>query len=260
MNMSTSDSGSSNKGYEKQLSEIIQGELIDLYGGSGYKSIMQTMVKICGRKEEEIITNYELFSELAEGVFGRLAESKILGPIKSEMEKIGDKNIQQIQSSEKKSLKVLIADDDLDILSLYKTFLEAKGKEITTATDGRRCVEIYKRETTIHKSNDYFDVVILDQKMPFMTGLQAAVEILNINPRQKIIFASGYLEKTLLEVLTKLNRAIAVIEKPFSLDVLEHMINNTEVFDKLEKITINQEEKDMSRKLSEIMAVLENHI
>jgi two-component SAPR family response regulator len=94
--------------------------------------------------------------------------------------------------------------------------------------------------------------------MPFMTGLQAAEEILNINPRQKIIFASGYLEKTLLEGLTKLNRAIAVIEKPFSLDVLEHMINDTEVFDKLEKITINQEEKEMSKKLSEIITVLES--
>lgn len=33
-----------------------------------------------------------------------------------------------------------------------------------------------------------------------MTGLQAAVEILEVNPHQKIIFASEYLEKTLLEV------------------------------------------------------------
>ena len=92
-----------------------------------------------------------------------------------------------------------------------------------------------------------------------MTGLQAAVEILNINPQQKIIFASGYLEKTLLEILTKLNKAIVVIEKPFSLDVLEHMINS-KVFEKLDKININQEEKDISRKLSEITNVLQNEI
>ncbi len=96
--------------------------------------------------------------------------------------------------------------------------------------------------------------------MPFMTGLQAAVEILKINSHQKIIFASGYLEKTLLDILTKLNRAIAVIEKPFSLDVLEHMINNTEIFEKLEKININQEEKDIHQKVSEIMTVLQNQI
>jgi len=96
--------------------------------------------------------------------------------------------------------------------------------------------------------------------MPFMTGLQAEIEILKINPRQKIIFASRHLEKTLLDALTKLDRAIPVIEKPFSLDVLEHMINNTKIFEKLDKISINQEEKDTNQKLSEIMNVLENQI
>jgi two-component SAPR family response regulator len=96
--------------------------------------------------------------------------------------------------------------------------------------------------------------------MPFMTGLQAAAEILDINPQQRIIFASGYIEKTLLDILTKLNRAIAVIEKPFSLDVLEHMINNVAIFEKLEKININQQEKDIKEKVAEIMTVLENQI
>ena len=36
----------------------------------------------------------------------------------------------------------------------------------------------------------------LDQKMPFMTGLQVAVEILSISiHRQRILFASGYLQE-----------------------------------------------------------------
>ena len=143
-------------------------------------------------------------------------------------------------------MKLLIVNDEPAILTLYKAFLEGKGKEITTAIDGKKCVDIYKRASS--ESENYFDVVILDQKMPFMTGLEAAVEILNINPRQKIIFASGHLEKTLLEVLTKINRAIAVIEKPFSLDVLDHMVNNVELFNKLDKININQEEKDIKTK------------
>ena len=42
---------------------------------------MQTMVKVSGRKGEEI----DLFAELAEGVLDRLAESKILEPIKLKM-------------------------------------------------------------------------------------------------------------------------------------------------------------------------------
>ena len=247
--------------YENQISEIIQGELIDLHGPNGYKTIIQTMMKICGKTEKEIITNYELFAELAEGVFGRLAESKILDPIKLEIGKIGMHNIQQDKKVVlEKPIRILIADDDLDILGLYRNFLEAKGKEITLTTDGRKCVEAYKRKYNSQESENYFDVVILDQKMPFMTGLQAAAEILDINPQQRIIFASGYVEKTLLDTLTKLNRAIAVIEKPFSLDVLEHMINNVAIFEKLEKININQKEKDIKEKVAEIMTVLENQI
>ncbi|MCV0430122.1 response regulator [Nitrosopumilus sp.] len=258
--MSASNSESKDKKYEKQLSEIIQGELIELYGGAGYKSIIQTMVGISGKKEYEIITNYELFKELSEDVFGRLAESKILGPIKLKVDKIGEENIKQEKITKRESLRILIADDEIEILSLYKTYLEAKGKEITVRTDGRKCVDTFKKKFEENNNESFFDVVILDQKMPIMTGFQAAVEILNINPQQKIIFASGYLEKTLLELLTKLNRAIAVIEKPFSLEALDHMINNTEVFEKINKININQEEKDISKKVSEVITILENQI
>ena len=245
--------------YKEKISDIIQGELIDLYGANGYKSIMHTMTKVSGKTEKEIITNFELFSGLSEGVFGKSSESKILDPIKMKIDIIGMENIHQETKQGKKSTRVLIADDEIEILGLYKAFLEGKGREVITATDGRKCIDAYKRFNQ-NKSVDYFDVVILDQKMPFMTGLQTAVEILEINPHQKIIFASGYLEKTLLEVLTKLDKAIAVIEKPFSLDVLDYMINNSEIFDRLERININQKERDVNEKMTEIMTVLQNPI
>lgn len=87
-----------------------------------------------------------LFAELTEGVFGRFG-SKILDPIKLEINKIGEENIHQEEKQiPKKPMKILIADDDLDILGLYRAFLEAKGKEIILTTDGRKCIEMYKRE------------------------------------------------------------------------------------------------------------------
>ena len=110
------------KKYEKLISEIIQGELIDLYGGSGYKSIMQTMKNNSGKSEKEIISSYELFAKLAEGIFGRLAEPKILEPIKLEIMKIGEENVHQEEKKiEKRSMRLLIADDETEILELYKT-------------------------------------------------------------------------------------------------------------------------------------------
>ena len=259
--MEKSGTNSDDSSYKNQISEIIQDELIDLHGANGYKTIMQTMMGICGKSEKEILTNYDLFEELAEGVFGRLAQAKILDPIKMKIDKIGIENIHQDEKpSIEQPTKILIADDEMDILSLYKNFLSAKGKEVTTTTDGHKCVEEYKRQYNQEKSESGYDIVILDQKMPIMTGLQAAVEILNVNPRQRIIFASGYLEKTLIDVLGKLNKAIEIIEKPFSLMVLENMINNTTILEKLEKININQEEKEINVKVAEILEVLQNPV
>jgi len=256
--MSNSGTESNDRKFRNQISEIIQGELIDLHGPNGYKSIIQTMVKICGKTEKEIITNYELFAELTEGVFGRLGNSKILDPIKLEIDKIGIENIYQDEKLVlKKPMKILIADDEPKILELYKKWLELKGRQVITVKDGQKCLEVYKREYSHHQLENYFDVIILDQKMPKMTGLQVAVEILKINPHQRIIFASGFLEKTLLDALTRLNKAIEVIEKPFSLDTLDNLINDTTVFEKLEKININQMEKKVSEKLSEVMTVLQ---
>jgi len=256
--MSNLGTESNKRKYENQISEIIQGELIDLHGLEGYKSIIQTMMKICGKTEKEIITNYELFSELIEGIFGRFGNSKILDPISLEINKIGVENIHQEEKQvPKKPMRILIADDEPEILELYEKWLELKGRKVITVKDGQKCVDVYKKEYINHQLENYFDVVILDQKMPKMTGLHAAVEILKINPHQRIIFASGYLEKTLLDALTRLNKAIEVIEKPFSLDTLDNMINDTTVFEKLEKININQKEKKVSEKLSEVMTVLQ---
>ena len=86
--MSNSRTESDESKYKNQVSEIIQEELIDLYGLKGYKSIIQTMMKFCEKTEKEIITDYELFSELIEEVFGKVGNSKILFPIKLEIGKI----------------------------------------------------------------------------------------------------------------------------------------------------------------------------
>jgi len=125
--MDNSGIESNNDKYENQISEIIQGELIDLHGANGYKSIIDTMMKICGKTEKEIITNYELFAELTEGVFGKFGNSKILDPITFKINKIGIENIHQDKKPiPKKQMRILIADDDLDILRLYRVFSGSK--------------------------------------------------------------------------------------------------------------------------------------
>lgn len=62
--------------------------LIDLYGINGYKSNMQTMMKECKKSEKEITGNYELFANRIHSILGKYEDSKIIDPIKIEINRI----------------------------------------------------------------------------------------------------------------------------------------------------------------------------
>jgi CheY-like chemotaxis protein len=76
--------------------------------------------------------------------------------------------------------------------------LESKGRDVITDTDGRKCIDAYKR-FNLNGHENYFDVVILDQKMPFMTELRKVVEILEIFLTKKIFLHQVILKKHYLK-------------------------------------------------------------
>ena len=201
--MSSSEFGFNYPRYENKISQIIETSLIDLYGTNGYKSIIQTMIKECGKSEKEITGNYELFADMIQSIFGRIGDVKILQQIKMEINRIGlnKTNTVEVPSIQTKQMRLLIADDEPHILELYQDWLKFDNRHVITAENGQKCLEIYQKEHIHSKLNqlqNYFDVVILDHNMPVLNGLQTAIEILKINPDQRIIFASGYIEKTCL--------------------------------------------------------------
>ena len=65
-----------------------------------------------------------------------------------------------------------------------------------------------------------YDLVILDYKMPGMNGMDVAKEILAVNPRQRIIFASAYVEETHLSQVTSIIKKWLAIIILFCLLVL----------------------------------------
>ena len=96
----------------------------------------------------------------------------------------GMENLHQEEKVKREPMGILIVDDEIEILGSYKAFFEGKGRDVITAADGRKCIDASKRFSQKGTRN-YFDVIIPDQKMPFMTGLQASVKILEINPTSK---------------------------------------------------------------------------
>ncbi|MDQ6857449.1 MAG: response regulator [Chloroflexota bacterium] len=70
--------------------------------------------------------------------------------------------------------RILVADDDRAILQVLDTVLSGDGYQVITAEDGRRAVELAKR--------DGFDLIMLDVQMPGLDGL-AAARLLRLDPR-----------------------------------------------------------------------------
>lgn len=250
--------------YENQISEIIEISLIDQYGTNGYKSIIKTMMKECGKSEKEITGNYELFANMVQVVFGRIGDTKILDPIKMEINKleinkINHTNTIEVPNTQTKQMRLLIADDEPHLLNLYQDWLKLDNRHVITAENGQKCLEIYHAHSKLNQLQSYFDVVILDHNMPELNGLQTAIEILKINPNQRIIFASGYIENIVLDSLTEINKAIEVIKKPFSIEALDDMINNKTLLDKFEEFNSNQKEENISVRYSNAMEILNNY-
>ena len=68
--------------------------------------------------------------------------------------------------------RILWADDEIDLLRAYVLFLEEKGYEVVTATNGKDAVELCQKES--------FDIIFLDENMPGLSGLETLALIKDI--------------------------------------------------------------------------------
>lgn len=107
---------------------------------------------------------------------------------------------------------VLIVDDELFIVELYRDILQLRGYRIVgTAFDGEEAVRKYS------SNSEKPDVVIMDHRMPVMNGVQATREIIRMNPKQKVIFVSA---DVMVEKEAREAGAIDFLPKPFRMDDL----------------------------------------
>lgn len=88
--------------------------------------------------------------------------------------------------------RLLIADDEEDMRLLLRMVIRLanEGLEVTDeASNGRDAVDLALGAATPH------DVIVLDNRMPGMSGLEAAIEILRQRPGQPIVLYSAHLDE-----------------------------------------------------------------
>ncbi|MBN1619338.1 PAS domain S-box protein [candidate division WOR-3 bacterium] len=90
----------------------------------------------------------------------------------------------------RKTLKILVLDDDEFLRDIIEAMLGILGHEATSVGDGREAVKKYKEQ---FDAGNKFDAVISDLTIPgSIGGKEVAAQILKKNPEARIIVMSGY--------------------------------------------------------------------
>lgn len=109
--------------------------------------------------------------------------------------------------------RLLLVDDDLGSLSAMARSLRQAGFEIETARSGEEGLEIYSNNP------NSFNLILADQSMPGMTGLQMSKKILDIDRDARIVICTGHIEPS-LEEQAKKEGVIGFARKPMTPNAL----------------------------------------
>ena len=136
-------------------------------------------------------------------------------------------------------MKVFVVEDEVDLLEEYKLFLERHGHTITFESSGEKGLKTYLKNLDETPNTTPFDIVILDYQLPGKNGMDVAAEILSKCPEQRILFASAYVEETLKESIKNLKQIVELLQKPFSLNTMLNIIEDTSAYKELEKLNVD---------------------
>lgn len=164
-------------------------------------------------------------------------------------------------------MKILVAEDEVSIATQYRAVLEENKHTVHVTHDGNACLQAYYDEldkVAQDKSAGRarrkapYDAVILDYRMPNKDGMEVAREILAIEPKQRILFASAYVVDTLVESVKNLQQVVELLQKPFDLYEFVDLLEDKQIWRGLEKLNVRVKEvKDLNPSHNEIRDLLD---
>ncbi|MCV0410491.1 response regulator [Nitrosopumilus sp.] len=107
---------------------------------------------------------------------------------------------------------ILLVEDDVDLISIYKEILELHGYELQTANNGQEAVEKFKDTNP--------SLVIMDGDMPILDGYEAFKQIKEIDKNAKVVIVTGYSQLEPKNQQAVKEGLIKVISKPLGVDEL----------------------------------------
>lgn len=112
--------------------------------------------------------------------------------------------------------QILFVDDEEELALLGAELLEDFGYTVTCAFAGQEALKLFQQQP------DTFDMVITDESMSGMSGIELAQELYRISPATPVILCSGYLLTMREEGMDKTN--------------IKNVLNKTEMCAKLPRM------------------------
>ncbi len=115
--------------------------------------------------------------------------------------------------------KIMVVDDEPNICQVLNRLLSREGHKVETVSDARQALQ--------RLNNEKYDLILLDIKMPGMSGIEFYERIKQVDPslQQKVVCITG-------DVISSKNQAfldearIPCVVKPFSVDELLHQVES----------------------------------
>lgn len=115
--------------------------------------------------------------------------------------------------------KVMIIDDELDILDVLERFLSRTGKiEVETYSNPESALNRLREKQ--------YDLILSDIMMPQVSGMDILKEVKSLNPNSKIVFMTAYSNQDRINTSKKYG-VDEYLEKPFeNLKMVESKIHS----------------------------------
>ncbi|HET8580022.1 MAG TPA: response regulator [Nitrospiraceae bacterium] len=112
-----------------------------------------------------------------------------------------------------KAERILLVEDELEVRTLAREFLEEHGYTVLVASSGGAALELVEREAgPIH-------LLVTDVVMPYMSGPELASQAMALRPNLKVLYVSGLVGKTVVCEGAVVPGAV-VLHKPFTAEDL----------------------------------------
>jgi len=132
------------------------------------------------------------------------------------------------------SIKILVADDESSHRQMIEAVLTAEGYEVTQAEDGQAAISAVEEK--------FYDLVIMDVRMPNVDGIQALQKIKQISPDIPVIIMTAYASVgSAVEALK--SSAYDYLIKPLDIDELKILVAKALRFHQLEQENIYLKER-----------------